>query len=76
MRPLWQERIIIEVRRILRIGRVKEPGPTWSDRLSIWFKRSLRRDVYLCNDCRWNWRSTCNNPDWPKATWCREYEKR
>lgn len=75
MGPFWRERLIIRIRRALRIGRIKEPGPTWRDRLAIGFKRLLRRDIYLCHSCRWNWRSSCNDPRWPQATWCREYER-
>ena len=72
----WAERMLIRLRRLLRIGRMPSEGPTLRDHLAIGVKRLLRRDIYLCHSCRWNWRSACNDPRWPNATWCRDFKPR
>ena len=30
-------------------------------------------NVYLCDSCKWNWRTACHSPERPNATWCPEY---
>ena len=56
-------------------NKVKKGPNTW-DRLKIRVKKSLGRNVFLCDSCKWDWRSACHNPDRPNATWCPDYEKR
>ena len=48
------------------MGRNKvKKGPNWWDRLKIRVKKSLGRNVFLCDSCKWDWRSACHNPDRP-----------
>ena len=51
-------------------------GPGWKHRMTIGIKRWLGMNIVLCDNCKWNWRGACRNPDRPNATWCPEYEKR
>ncbi len=32
--------------------------------------------LFLCNTCKWDWRSSCHQKDHPNAMECKEYEKR
>jgi len=51
-------------------------GPSLKDRITLKLKRALGMNIFLCDTCKWNWRSACHNPERPNATWCPEYEKR
>ena len=51
-------------------------GPSLKDRIVLKVKKALGMNIFLCDHCKWNWRSTCHNPERPNATWCPEYEKR
>ena len=33
-------------------------------------------NVYICDTCKWNWRTACHSPERPNATWCSEYTKK
>ncbi len=46
------------------------------DRIILRIKRLLGIKVFLCNNCKWNWRSACHIPERPNVTWCPDYEKR
>jgi hypothetical protein len=50
------------------------PGPL--HRLKVKIKKALGMKVFLCDSCKWDWRSTCHNPERPNATWCPDYERR
>ncbi len=51
-------------------------NPPWSHNFKIRLKRALGMKVFLCDSCKWNWRSSCHDPARPNATWCPDYEKR
>ena len=48
----------------------------WFDRIKLRLNRALGRNRILCDTCKWDWRSACNNPARPNATSCPDYEKR
>ena len=50
------------------------PGPL--HRFKVKIKRALGMKIFLCDSCKWDWRSTCHNPERPNATWCPDYERR
>ncbi|NQT31901.1 MAG: hypothetical protein HQ588_06160 [Deltaproteobacteria bacterium] len=54
-------------------GRTK---PSWGHNLKIKIKKALGMNVILCDNCKWNWRSSCHDPVRPHATWCPDFEKR
>jgi hypothetical protein len=54
-------------------GRSKPP---WGHNFKTRLKRALGMKVFLCDSCKWNWRSSCHDPARPNATWCPDYEKR
>ncbi|MBT9148741.1 MAG: hypothetical protein DDT27_00303 [Dehalococcoidia bacterium] len=39
-------------------------------------RRFLGMNVFLCDSCKWDWRSACHHPGRPNATRCPDYEKR
>ncbi|MFH1775435.1 MAG: hypothetical protein ABH839_02085 [Chloroflexota bacterium] len=49
--------------------------PAWH-RFKLRIKRALGINIFLCDSCKWNWRSACHRPERPNATWCPEYAKR
>jgi hypothetical protein len=51
-----------------------EPG-RWQ-RLTLWVKKKLGINIFLCKTCRWDWRSACHNHERPNATWCPDYQKK
>jgi hypothetical protein len=50
------------------------PGPLY--RLKVKINKALGRNIFLCDSCKWDWRSTCHRPERPNATWCPDYERR
>ncbi|MFH0913944.1 MAG: hypothetical protein V1849_01470 [Chloroflexota bacterium] len=50
--------------------------PPWYHRFSMGLKKALGINIFLCDRCKWNWRSSCHNPERPNVTRCREYQKR
>lgn len=50
--------------------------PTWIDMTKIKVKRALGMNIFLCDSCKWNWRSACHHRERPNAIWCDDYEKR
>ena len=72
----WKDELLLRLRRLFGNSRRRQEGPTIRDRMVIGMRRLLGKDVYLCHNCRWNWRSACNDPRWPNATWCREFKAR
>ncbi len=50
--------------------------PPLKDRIILRIKRLLGIKVFLCDSCKWNWRSACHVPERPNVTWCPDYEKR
>lgn len=53
-----------------------DSGPNWAHRLKLKIDQALGRDIFLCHTCQWNWRSACNRPERPNATWCPDYHKK
>ncbi|MFC2019055.1 hypothetical protein ACFLU4_03765 [Chloroflexota bacterium] len=49
--------------------------PAWH-RFKLRIKRALGINIFLCDSCKWNWRSACHRPERPTATSCPEYAKR
>jgi hypothetical protein len=49
---------------------------SWGHNLKVKIKRSLGMNVFICDNCRWNWRSACHESTRPNATWCPQYQKR
>ena len=41
-----------------------------------WLKELFGMGGFLCDTCKYDYRSACNNPDRPNATRCREYRRR
>ena len=39
-------------------------------------RKFLGMNVFLCDTCKWDWRSACHHPEHPNATQCTDYEKR
>jgi hypothetical protein len=50
--------------------------PPWGHKFKVGVKKMLGMNIFLCDSCKWDWRSTCHNPARPNATWCPDYEKR
>jgi hypothetical protein len=46
------------------------------DRIVIRIKKALGMNIFLCDSCKWNWRSSCHRPERPFAVKCPDYEKR
>ena len=46
------------------------------DKLKLKFKKAIGQNIFLCDSCKWDWRSTCHHPERPNATKCPYYEKR
>ncbi len=46
------------------------------DKLKLKFKKAMGQNIFLCDNCKWDWRSTCHRPERPNATKCPDYEKR
>jgi len=41
------------------------------------FKKSLGiKPTFLCDSCKWDWRSACHRPERPNATECPDYDRR
>ena len=57
-------------------ARRKKTGPGWLDRVKLRIKKMLGMNVFLCDTCKWDWRSACHHPERPNATWCPDYDKR
>ncbi|HEY56898.1 MAG TPA: hypothetical protein G4N90_05645 [Dehalococcoidia bacterium] len=55
---------------------MKPKKPPLRHRISLRIKKALGLNVFLCDSCKWNWRSACRRPERPNATWCDEYAKR
>jgi hypothetical protein len=55
---------------------MKPKKPPLRHRISLRIKKALGMNVFLCDSCKWNWRSACRRPERPNATWCDEYAKR
>jgi len=51
-------------------------GPTWIDKAKIRLKKTLGMNIFLCDSCKWNWRSACHYPERPNAVWCPDYQKK
>ena len=54
----------------------KKSGPGWGHRITIRVKKALGMNIFLCDSCKWDWRSACHHAERPNATWCPDYEKR
>ena len=51
--------------------------PPWTYRIKTRVKRALgMREAFVCDTCKWNWRTACKNAARPNVTWCPEYKKR
>ena len=51
-------------------------GPSFWFRAKRRIKKTLGKNIILCDSCKWDWRGACHNPERPNATWCSDYEKR
>ena len=49
--------------------------PAWH-KFIVRIKKALGMRIFLCDSCKWNWRSACHNSARPNATWCPDYKKR
>ncbi|HFB06893.1 MAG TPA: hypothetical protein ENJ92_00450 [Chloroflexi bacterium] len=54
----------------------KRSNPSWIDKLILRGKKSLGINIFLCDSCKWNWRTACHRPERPNATWCPDYVKK
>jgi len=54
----------------------KRSNPSWIDKLKLRVKKSLGMNIFLCDSCKWNWRTACHRPERPNATWCPDYVKK
>jgi len=50
--------------------------PPWTHNIKLRLKKALGMKIFLCDSCKWNWRTACHYPERPNATWCPDYEKR
>jgi len=50
--------------------------PGWIDRIKFRVKKAMGMNIFLCDSCKWNWRSACHRPERPNATWCPDYQKK
>jgi len=60
-------------------GRIKVSGrtkPPWGHNFKVRLKQMLGMKIVICDNCKWNWRSSCHRPERPNATWCPDFEKR
>ncbi|MFC2024562.1 hypothetical protein ACFLTJ_03210 [Chloroflexota bacterium] len=55
---------------------MKRKQPSLWQRISLRIKKALGMNIFLCDNCKWNWRGACHNPARPNATWCSEYARR
>ncbi|MCL0038974.1 hypothetical protein M1N46_01840 [Dehalococcoidia bacterium] len=51
-------------------------GSGFTQRIIFHIRRFLGMNVFLCDTCKWDWRSACHHPERPNATRCPDYEKR
>ncbi|MCK5182140.1 MAG: hypothetical protein KAQ73_06340 [Dehalococcoidia bacterium] len=51
-------------------------NPGWLDKFKLGAKRALGMNMFICESCKWNWRSACHRPERPNATWCPDYTKK
>jgi len=54
----------------------KRSNPSWLDKFRLKVRRALGLNVFLCDSCKWNWRTACHRPVRPNATWCPDYTKK
>jgi len=54
----------------------KKKGPSWIDKVKLWFRKASGGNIFLCDSCKWDWRGACHNRQRPNVTWCPDYEKR
>jgi len=55
---------------------MKQKEPPFRHRMALRIKKALGMNIFLCDNCKWNWRGACHNRARPNATWCSEYEKK
>ena len=55
---------------------MKQKEPPFRHRMALRIKKELGMNIFLCDNCKWNWRGACHNRARPNATWCSEYEKK
>jgi len=55
---------------------MRESRPSFRQRMTLRIKKVLGMNVFLCDSCKWNWRSACRRPERPNATWCDEYARK
>ncbi|MDD4859620.1 MAG: hypothetical protein PHR56_05380 [Dehalococcoidales bacterium] len=48
----------------------------WKDKFVFRIKKLLGMNVFLCDNCKWNWRGACHDTARPNATKCPEYTRR
>ena len=48
----------------------------FKQRLILKFKKALGMNIFLCDSCKWNWRTACHRPERPNATECPDYSRR
>ncbi|MGQ9545864.1 MAG: hypothetical protein ACUVTR_01670 [Dehalococcoidia bacterium] len=51
-------------------------NPSWLANFKINVKKALGMNIFLCESCKWNWRTACHRPERPNATWCPDYAKK
>jgi hypothetical protein len=51
-------------------------NPNWLEKFKLGVKKALGMNIFLCGSCKWNWRTACNRPERPNATWCPDYTKK
>ncbi|MDH4068680.1 MAG: hypothetical protein OEU97_07125 [Dehalococcoidia bacterium] len=54
----------------------RRTDPNWLDKLKLGVRKQLGMSVFICGNCKWNWRSACHRPERPNATWCPDYVKK
>ena len=42
-------------------------------RLGIRLKEALGQNIFLCDNCKWNWPNACHRRERPNATECPDY---
>ncbi|MFC1926485.1 hypothetical protein ACFLWV_01900 [Chloroflexota bacterium] len=48
----------------------------WLEKLKVKIRKSLGKNIFLCDSCKWDWRGACRNRARPNVTSCSDYEKR
>jgi len=48
----------------------------WFHAAMLRVKRALGMPTFLCDSCRYDWRSACHRSERPNATWCPDYRRR